>query len=247
MARNLEEFNNCFDGKAIFVIGAGASLHFQNLEPLHEYVTIAANSGILAFPQADFFVSDDWSVANCSYFFNDLKNSSATVLLYEEKLKSSCHLFGQRSVLFRHRSGSHITDTYKHDDYKNRIFQTRTSVGSGIHIAHIMGASKIVLLGVDCCYLQNKRYFWEMLSHKKVRRPYRKDGIYTSDYKSCAINGKQSDVDLNDIYDYWKRLGSQMLDKCNIYNASPHSILDVFPKVLLRDFIDSNKECKKNV
>jgi len=58
--RNLEEFNGIHRGKTCFIIGAGASVHFQNLEPLKQHVTIAVNSGYVAANWASYFLSDDW-------------------------------------------------------------------------------------------------------------------------------------------------------------------------------------------
>ena len=61
--RNLEEFNGIHKGKTCFVIGAGTSLHFQDLEPLKSMdnvVMIAVNSGYVAASWAGYFVSDDW-------------------------------------------------------------------------------------------------------------------------------------------------------------------------------------------
>ena len=60
MVRNLEEFNGKHKGETCFIIGAGTSIHFQNLEPLKDHVTIAVNSGYVAANWASYFVSDDW-------------------------------------------------------------------------------------------------------------------------------------------------------------------------------------------
>ena len=84
--RNLEEFNNRYPGRTCFIIGSGCSVNDiqKDLHLLSSHVTIAVNSGYVAYPQSDFFVSDDWSVANWSYFFDDLTKSQHTVaLLYD--------------------------------------------------------------------------------------------------------------------------------------------------------------------
>ncbi len=238
--RNLEEFNGAYEGKVFFIIGCGPSIHFQDLTPLKDYVTIAVNSGYCAFPEADFFISDDWSISHWSFFFRDLKNSKhTTALLYDDKLGCCANMFGDRSVLFKHREGYHITDKYEHDAYENRICQARSSLGSAIHVAHIMGAAKIILLGVDCRRLQNCRYFWQFPfgKDKLARKPYRNDGIPNDKYKISRNKGIETDTDLMAILEYWNTQTGDMVRKCDIYNASPHSILTVFTKIKLSDFL----------
>ena len=52
--RNLEELNNKHKGKACFVIGSGPSINDCKKSPywssMHDHVTIAVNSGLVAFP-----------------------------------------------------------------------------------------------------------------------------------------------------------------------------------------------------
>jgi hypothetical protein len=235
--RNLVEFNGEFSGKTCFVIGAGPSLYGVDLEPLRDHIVIAVNSGYVAAPWANFFVSDDWSVAHWSYFFRDLRESDHTIaLLYEDKLAETAGWFGDRSVLFRHRKGIHIPHVYEHDKPKNHIGETRTSVGTAIMIAHVMGCSPIGLLGIDCTRKLGFRYFWQM-SPPLYKQPYRNDGVPIERYKKCKIGGKISDYDLVDIKRTWSSFGEAVNEKCTVYNCSVESVLDVFPKMEMRKLI----------
>jgi len=249
--RNLEEFNGRFKDQVCFVIGSGPSIHFQNLEPLREYATIAVNSGLVAWPGSDFFLSDDWSVQRWSYFYKDLRESNTTILVYADKLeKVSKLLFGRkRVVLFKHRTGYNITDKYEHDNPDNYICQSRTSLGSAIHAAHIMGFSKIILLGVDCRRMHGYRYFWQFpAGHKKgFKKPYRNDGIPDDKYRKMSRKSVETDADLAEILEYWEDQTYDMKFKCDIHNASPITALKVFPSLNLKDFFKNNKEGKKNV
>lgn len=245
MIRNLEEFNGKYKDRTCFIIGAGTSIHFQSLEPLKDHITIAVNSGYVAAPWANFFVSDDWSVARWSYFFEDLEKSETTIaLLYEKKLSSSVGSFGDRSVIFRHRGGTHIADRYDHLDKKNHIGETRTSVGTGIMIAHIMGCSKIVLLGVDGCRNFGKRYFWELpigtapYRSEPYKKPYRSDYTGWDCFHVVKERGQTTDTDLIDINKSWNTLGKAINKKCKVYNASENSTLNIFPKVNLEKFLE---------
>jgi hypothetical protein len=245
MIRNLEEFNRQHQDRVCFVVGAGTSIHFQNLEPLRDHITIAVNSGYVAVPWADFFVSDDWAVAHWSYFFKDLSRSKTTVLLYENKLSNSVGLFGDRSVVFRHRKGIHIADKYDHFDKTNHIGETRTSVGTAIMIAHIMGCSKVVLLGIDGYRLLGQRYFWQLSHHLSDARtepyvkPYRNDKPRWDNYRKVKVKGQITDSDLMDINRSWVDFAEHVNRKVKVYNASEKSSLKVFPKINLEIFLDS--------
>ncbi len=245
--RNLEEFNQKHAGKVAFVLGSGPSLNMQDLEPLKDFVTIAVNSAYVGMPDADYFISDDWSVAHWSYFFNDLRVSkTTTALLYENMLKNDAWQFGNRAVVFRHRKGYHITDKYEHNNPDNFICQARTSAGSAVHVAHIMGCSKIVLVGIDCCRMDALRYFWGKRG-AVTKRPYRNDNIPPDRYRKTKFENKQTDTDLIEITRYWRKKARHFNEKCEILNASPISILTEFPKVNLGEFVKNNSQGKKNV
>ncbi len=233
--RTLEEYNGKHKDKTCFVIGAGPSISDLNLELLRDHVTIAVNSGYVAVPWADFFISDDWSIVHWNYVFKDLRESKTTVaLLYDNKLANCAPWFGDRSVLFRHRKGISVPDKYSHTDKKYFIGETRTSVGSAIMVAHIMGCSNIVLLGIDCCRQSGLRYFWQMPSFQGDR-PFRNDRVPVDNYAKCKIAGEVTDYDLVDIFRTWNSLGSAINKKCKVYNASRISKLSIFQRITLEE------------
>lgn len=239
--RNLEEFNGKHKGEIAFVLGSGPSLNMLDLAPLKNHVTIAVNSGYVAFPEANYFISDDWSVAHWSYFFNDLRSSKTTIaLLYEDMLKNQAWQFGDRAVLFRHRQGYHVTDKYEHANKANHICQARTSAGSAIHVAHIMGCEKIVLIGIDCCRHDALRYFWGKRGAVE-KRPFRNDSIPPDRYKKTFHKGKQTDTDLIEITRYWQSKAEYFNAKCQVLNASPITALEEFPKINLQAFLKREK------
>lgn len=245
--RNLEEFNGKHAGRIGFVLGSGPSLNMLDLEPLKDHITIAVNSGYVGFPDANYFISDDWSVANWSYFFNDLRASKTTIaLLYEDMLKNQAWQFGDRSVLFRHRKGYHITDKYEHSNSENFICQARTSAGSAIHVAHIMGCKEIVLIGIDCCRQDSLRYFWGKRGAVD-KRPFRNDAIPPDRYRRAFDKGRQTDTDLMEITRYWESKAAHFNAKCKVYNASPITVLEQFPRVNLKEFLNRSEEGKKHV
>lgn len=236
--RNLEEFNQSYQKRPAFIIASGPSVFGLDLDTLlKDQITIAVNSGYVAMKTAKFFVSDDWSVVNWSYFFNDLYQSPTTLaLLYENKFRDAHQIFGERFVAFRHRTGYHITNNYSHSNKENHILQSRTSVGSAIHIAHIMGCDPICLIGVDCHRTNGLRYFWQF-DPSKYNYPFRRDRTRFDNFQRIMHKGKQSDTDLVDILKYWETFGKELNEKCRVFNLSPASALDIFTKVSLDDFL----------
>jgi hypothetical protein len=240
--RNLEEYNGRHSDRTCFIVAPGPSVYFEDLSSLGNHITIAVNGGILAFPQADFFISDDWSVANWSYFQKDLRKSKSTVLLYEDKLKSAAHLFGERSVLFRHRKGYKITDRYSHSESAEHIWEARSSAGSAIHVAHIMGCKQIVLVGFDCKRIQGNRYFWQFPKHDKrtwCPEPSRSDRVKTDRFRKTTHEGRDTDTDLIEILKYWRKVGKAIQPHCRVLNATNHSAIDVFPSIRLQELLSS--------
>lgn len=250
--RNLEEFNDRHHGKPCFILGSGCSLmpHIESglINRLSNYVSIAVNSGYLAFPESDFFISDDWSISHWSFFFDDLRNSSKTIaLLYDKKLEDKAGWFGDRSVIFKHRKGYKLTKPYSHSEHINYIWEARTSVGSAIHAAYIMGCDPIVLLGMDCCRSpQGDRYFWQMSRWQEMgkKKPYRNDGVPIDAFPRCRVKYKQSDTDLKAILRYWTKVSYLLINKVHIYNTSIESMIDVFHKEELSTLLDSFAKSK---
>lgn len=237
-SRNLEEYNSKFEGKTCFIIGAGCSLIDQlpYFDKLQDHVTIAVNAGYLVYAKADFFLTDDWSCAHWSYFFEDLAASlNTTALLYEQKLLSSAGLFGHRSVLFKHRKGYGLTSPYSHSNRENFIWEARCSAGSAIHVAHIMGCKNIVLLGVDGRRVGDYRYFWQM-PQWSGRKPFRNDHVKIDSFHRCKLDNVPSDVDLQSINQYWEMLGRS--SGLKLYNASPISIIKGIPRISFSDALE---------
>ena len=156
---------------------------------------------------------------------------NAGVLLDSEVL-----LFGERFVSFRHRTEIYVPDVYSHTDYVNHLGESRTSVGTAIMIAHIFGCSKIILLGIDGRRQGGYRYFWQMSNAYPI--PFRNDGIPSDSHRKRRLRGEVTDYDLVDIGRSWDAFGAEVNKKCKVYNASPNSLVSVFPKINFEESID---------
>lgn len=242
------------EGKAIFVVGAGPSLHFQKVKPLKKFITIAVNSGVLKVPFCDYFCSDDKAAYNWTYF-HELKDMACTCLFFINRLRGyTRHISKERTVWYEHKSW-YVPSQKKYypeglimtKDPEKPIIGARTSSGSAIHLAYIMGGDPIVLLGHDCCFKKGKRYFWQFPGEKRATR---KDGGMVPLHPNAPrINGKQADKHSHDFLYYWKHLAKQTKKQgIRIINASG-GVLDYFERMPLEEVLEkfADRKADKNV
>jgi hypothetical protein len=239
----LNDLQDLHKGKMAFLVGAGPSLHFQNTELLRDHVTIAVNSGLVKVPFCDYFLSDDWDVSNWSYYSIDLPKLKCKCLLYKKKMESFVdHLDKDRVIWYDHKFWyDHRKREYNPDGLiftkraSDPIIGARSSTGSAVHMAYIMGCDPIVLLGCDSCLTNNKRYYWQFPGERK---PFRTDGrrIFTTVKKK--INGKAVDKHGLDFIDYWEAVSKQA-KKQNIHIIDVSGgVLECFEKQKYEDVFD---------
>ena len=211
----LKDLQNKHKGEMAFIVCAGPSLHYENVNLLKDYVTIAVNSSVLKIPFCDYFVSDDEGIAKWNYYMEDLKYMNCLCVLYEDKLnKLTSHLPRERVVFFKHKIWY---DMFKKKKYPEGLILTkeepiigaRTSTGTAIHIAYIMGCNPIVLLANDCCYSGTKRYYWQFEGEKKVKTVVKN---HVSDFSFPSyVHGKHNaDKHCIEFIEYFRELESSI-------------------------------------
>ncbi len=229
--------------------GAGPSLHFEKLDRIPDYVTFVVNSSVIKLKQADYFVSDDQGITDWDYFYKTLPHFKGISMLYEDKLRDHVDkLPPDRVCLFQHKLWFDMRTRTKNpdglimtSDPELPIIGARTSAGSAVHIAHLMGCSPIVLLGTDCCYVQEKNYFWQFPGEAK---PHRLKG-FNCPVRRIFHRGKLMDDHNKEFIDYWAALRKEN-PWCNIINASTQGLLDSFPKMTLSEVFSKYGHLKKN-
>jgi hypothetical protein len=243
----LKDYENKHKGKLAFVAGAGPSLHFEKLEGIDRFVTFAVNSAVIKLKHADYFVTDDEGVTDWDYFYRHLPAFKGTYLLYENKLRPYADSFdAKRTVWFEHKTWFDLKTRTKNPDglvitdkAEEPIIGARTSAGTAVHLAHIMGCSPIVLLGCDCCMIQEKNYFWQFPGEYK---PHRLKG-YAVPSRRHFVKGKVQDDHSRDFLDYWKSL-QKANPWMDILDASK-GLLDCFPKITYQDAVVRYAKCCK--
>jgi|19_taG_2_1085344.scaffolds.fasta_scaffold01444_3 hypothetical protein len=224
-----------------FVIGAGPSLHFQDLEPLKEHITIATNSALQKVTWCNYFLSDDWACTGWDYFWK-LKGLPCTKLFYDVKLKNRIKdlkgINKDEIVWYSHRQWhpKRPDCLLMSKDPETPIIGSRTSAGSAVNFAYLMGCDPIVLLGCDCCHSEERhRYYWQYSDEKKCR-PIARIPLQLSPTKRKGEIWTDSHSD--DFLKYWGQLARQSKKQgINIINASG-GIMDSFPRMKLEEVLE---------
>jgi len=247
---NIKELQDCHDGCLGFVIGSGPSLHFiseEIFDKILKYPCISVNSAILKFFGKKcnklYFCSDDQAARHWKYFY-DLSELNCTCLLYKNKLKGHTkHISADKIVWFSHKCWYCPSDgTYDPEgliltkDAQKPIVGSRTSSGTAIHLAYIMGCNPIVLLGHDCCFNKGKRYFWQFPGEKRTCRT--SGGPIITYANKGKIRGHPVDNHSLDFLHYWENFAKQSKSQnINIINASG-GILESFPRMSIEEVLD---------
>lgn len=242
---NLKDIQNKHEGKLGFVIGAGPSLRNVDVEMLSGHVNISVNSSLPKVPFADYFVADDIGVKNWSYFKTDLvEKSNAVALLYKKKLKNHVsHIPTNRIIWFDHKwwydpkNEKHNPDgLVMTKDAEAPIIGARTTAGSAVHLAYIMGCDPIVLLGCDCCYDGFKRYYWQFAGQPDCFRATG-EKVFSIPNRG-KYRGKFVDSHSMDFIEYWAALAkSASKQGIRVINASG-GLLNSFPRATLEDVLN---------
>lgn len=238
-----------YKGKMGFAIGSGPSLRTVDPDQLSPYVTIAVNSSISKFRNADFFITDDIDVKYWDYYVKTLPKLKCTYLLFKDKLKGTAdHLDPDRVVWFSHKTWYQpSTKTYFEDGLvltkDEPIIGARTAVGSAIHFLYLLGADPIVILGCDCCYEKGQRYFWQFSGQTPCKR-LDKQNVFSTPNKGKFL-GQPVDQHSLDFLVYWAALAKQTeKQSVNVINASG-GILQWFPRMTLEKVLEQYGDRKK--
>ncbi len=229
----VSDFKDKHKGEIAFLLGAGPSLHYLDVDLIKDHVTIAVNSGIAKHPTCDYFVSDDWDISNWDYYRDIVELSPCVKFLYKKKFENKCNHV-ENVVLFDHTWWHSPEDkTYNLDGLKltkeEPIVGARISMGSAVHLAYIMGCDPIVLLGNDCKFKDGKRYFWQFPGEKKQYR------IDNRDFDKTQNRGFSE----KSFSEYWKCFAKVNQGKCGVdIIAASGSDLKVFPQRSLKEVLN---------
>lgn len=237
----ITDIKNSRLGTIGFVIGAGPSLHFEDLSLLNGHTRIAVNSAIRAVPDAEFFLTGDPACAEWDYWECEVMNGNSIKFLQSDRMDYVASSIPEDKKCFykcQYPHHPHYNKKYSTGlDMKieDKIIGSRTSAGAAVHFAHIMGCSPIVLLGCDAKYVQGKRYFWQFPGWKKVTSRIPNKKVFSRP-NAKHINGVPVDNHCLDFLEYWREISKA--NNVDIINASTDSLIDAFPKMSLIGVIE---------
>lgn len=236
---HIKDFADRHLNKLCFVTGASPSLRFVDPAVLQRYVTICVNSSILKFPNCNYFVTDDQGVTSWNYWYKTVHESNCINFLFRDKLKNHVHSLSENRVVFydhRHwikepKEHADIVKTlHMFKDPDVPIIGARSSIASALNIAYIMGCNPIVLLGIDGCFENNKRYYWQFDGEP---RAYELHNRFSNVANRGLLYNKPVDQHCVDYDIYWRHFATANPELLNgaIINSSVNGILSIFPKV----------------
>ena len=161
----LNDFNDIHSGKDIYVIASGKSLDYLNTNFFDNKITIGVNQVFKKVPctyylRKEHLLIDEALNATHPDSFIFVCNSNAGTLDQLNKLNYSSP---NRIIPFDHyKWWSLETEQIKvnmFDKSEDKLVITYSTITSAIHLAHYMGAKNIILVGHDCCNLNNESNF----------------------------------------------------------------------------------------
>lgn len=218
------KFKNIHKGERCFIVATGPSLTADDLEKLHSEVTFSMNSIVLAFKDMEwrptyYGIQDEYVYEKIKEEVDnsDLKYKffgSSILKKYSKKQIPKDSILYPLNILNHHIPHKRYRSKFSSDAFAV-VYDGYSIAYSLLQIAVYMGFKEIYLLGADCNYQQEKKYF---VDHGHKDPSYAEVG-----YKMiCAYKDAKKYADKNGI---------------EIYNATRGGMLEVFPRVDLDEVL----------
>lgn len=173
----IDKLKGIYKGQRIFIVATGPSLKLSDLEWLHnnKEITISCNGIFKIFDNTDwrpdYYVMDDYFLYD-SYKTKGIcipfENIAKKKILLSKPIKKRINYnydnnkIGFFPICYFDHWFTHNSRCFKYNqDIVYGHFDLYTVTNTAINIAHYMGAKEIILLGVDCDYLQKKAHIGE--------------------------------------------------------------------------------------
>ncbi|KKU68836.1 MAG: hypothetical protein UX89_C0001G0027 [Parcubacteria group bacterium GW2011_GWA2_47_16] len=235
LKKNLE-LKNKFAGKRCFVIATGPSINKQDLKQL---------AGEISISVSNFFLHPDFNIVKPTYHLFVPSHLPVTVEQYGAAFKDAEAHFSAGQNILVSISDKHIVEKFEvfkkqniyyyfirrkplgkkeTIDFSKPLPFIQTSVHIGMYLGIYIGAAEICLLGCDhdwILHMGETRHFYDEKNSALSKAGY-------NEWSGGMEHQFESYLNLWRVYkairDYSAKPGIK------IYNLSPMSILDVFPK-----------------
>jgi hypothetical protein len=221
MISSLNILKDKHKGKRIWICGSGPSLMEvnPNLIP-KEDIIICCNSSTYHFQNFNYGVFTD-EMANYSEWYLNLINKNCDILLCNERI----NVIKDNTIIF----SKHNTWDFKSSD--DKVICGIDVIHCATHIAWVMGASTIILVGVDLKHINSNQKY-----------PYSQDLIESAptQYKniireSSSANSSLIDIHLQNSLNGWVKIKEK--NDLNILNISIDGNLKIYPTKKFEELI----------
>ncbi len=231
-------------GRRCFILATGPSVKTQNLKML---------AGEFCISVSNFFVHPDFQTIRPEYHLFVMSHSPVTEEQWGHWMKDAEHHFENGQKIFVGISAKETLDAYKafskqnvyyymfgnkrllpyqHIDFTKRTQNTQTSAQLAIYLAIYAGATEIYLLGCDhdwILHIGESRHFYEEDKSVLMQKGYK-------EWTSPLEVQFKSYLNLWHVYREIKNYADA--HNIKIQNATPGSLLDVFPRVDIKTVLD---------
>lgn len=231
---SLKKYKGIHKGKRCFVVATGPSLRVEDLEMLKNEYSISMNSIYVSYKDTDwrpnYYVIQDQFVYEKIHQELHCREYDAmfigSIIADRFKLPAGDNVNVFPLDLLWQQIPNKSYHTKFSDDIYNCVYSGYNVAYSALQIAVYMGFSEIYLLGTDCNYLQDKKYFAEDKNRGR-------EGYFTK--KFYAANTDKFIL----AYEVAKEFADTHGIK--IYNATRGGLLEIFPRVNLDEVV--KQEC----
>ncbi len=227
---SLKKYKDIHKGKRCFIVATGPSLTVEDLEMLKGEHTISMNSIYVSYKNTDwrpeYYVIQDQFVYEKihqelhSEEYNAMFIGSIIAERFELPSGDNVNVF-PLDLLWQQIPNKAYHTKFSSDIY-NRVYSGYNVAYSSLQIAVYMGFNEIYLLGADCNYLQDKKYFAEDKNRGKEDYFTKKFYAANTDKFILAYEVAKKFADIHGV---------------KIYNATRGGLLEVFPRANLDEVV----------
>lgn len=219
--KNLKSYLNIHLNQDIYIICSGKSCDFIDNDFFNNKITIGVNQVYRKFKcnyyiRKEHFLLDDAlnSIGKDSTIFvsngdkGNLDNKNLNFINKNHKNNKNIILFDHYKNIDKNIKKINASHFEKSN---NKLITTHSTVGSAIHLAYYMGAKNIILIGHDCCSINNENNFKNYHDKNIIQEKVGDINKYNKWYKNWINNIEYQTVHLKIILK-------------NNFNVNMHSI-----------------------
>lgn len=229
----IKSFENIHFGKRCFIVGSGPSLKVEDLETIKDEISFGVNSDYKVYDRTSwrpkyYAILDDnaFGILGEECYKDEIYDAFFCSMYHTVKVPNGVRLVDYCACHFMigtiwNKLMPQIFPIAKYSkDISRVVYSGKTVVYAVIQIAAYMGFKEIYLLGVDCNYNGEKKHA-DGMGYQS---------IFSIPKDKLERNGLMMRLQFEEMK---KKIPADV----HIYNASEESLLDVFPKVKIKEVL----------